>query len=228
MCGRFVLAGPGQALSRLFGLAPLPGLGARYNIAPSQPIVAVKRDPSGLVGWTPRWGLVPSWAGDTAGAAASINARAESAATKPTFRDAFRARRCLVPADAYYEWSRRPRQPWLFRRKDGAPFAFAGLWETWGEGEQALETATILTTEANPVVAEVHPRMPLVLPATAFERWLDPALDDPREIAALLAPEPAEAFVRQAVSPWVNDVAHDDPRCIEPVRPAVQGTLPFS
>ncbi len=218
MCGRFVLAGPGKALDRLFALAPVPEALPRYNVAPSQNVLAVRRVLDGAAtAWTPRWGLVPAWAKDAAGGAKMINARSETAATKPAFREPLRRRRCVIPAEGFYEWTARGRRPWLFRVDDGGPFGFAGLWERWTAPDgTTLDTAAILTTAANPLVAPVHDRMPLILPQESLATWLDPELQDVDALAPLCVPFPAARMSAVPVGPYVNSVAHEGPRCIEP------------
>jgi len=169
---------------------------------------------------------VPPWADDPAIGNRLINARAETAAAKPSFRAALRRRRCLVPADGFYEWKREAggKQPYLIRFEDGRPFALGGLWETWrnpsGEG---IESFTILTTEPNEVVAPLHDRMPVIVPPEAFALWLDPAVGDPTAIAPLLAPPPADGMVARPASRLVNDPGNDVPECILPIEDAGRG-----
>jgi len=231
MCGRFLLTAPVEALRRLFGVMELPNLGARYNIAPTQdvPVVRVKPDStqSGdreLV--MLRWGLIPSWAKDATIAASLINARGESVAEKPAFRAAFRQRRCLVPADGFYEWKATshtgakgkpaPKQPYLIRRRDQMTFAFAGLWEHWrGDGKTGpLETFTIITTDANADIAAIHHRMPVILDPADYGAWLDTGN---KEAGALLRPAPLGALEAVPISTRVNAVRNDDASLIEPV-----------
>jgi len=168
-----------------------------------------------------RWGLIPFWAKDPGIGARMINARAETVAEKPAFRAAFRRRRCLIPADGFYEWRREgPRkQPYHFRLPDGGPFAMAGLWERWSpEGADPIETCTILTTDANDVVRPVHHRMPVILLPEAYETWLDPDVDDRGALAPLLVPLAGDAIVGHAVSTHVNAPVNDDPTCVDPLR----------
>ncbi len=175
-----------------------------------------------------RWGLVPSWADAPGGGSLLINARGESVSTKPAFRDAFRKRRCLIPADGFYEWRRKDgaKQPYYIRRKDERTFAFAGLWEHWQRGGQAIDSCTIITTEANPLVRALHDRMPAILDVAAFERWLDPATSDPELLLPLIEPYAAEKMAAFPVATAVNRAGFDDPRCIEPAAPAkTQGSL---
>lgn len=222
MCGRFTLAVQPALIAEAFGLTDVPDLAPRYNVAPTQVAPVVRQPAAGaprrLDGL--RWGLVPSWADDPALGNRLINARSETVAQKPSFRSAFRQRRCLVPADGFYEWAKvgKVRQPWHFRRADGAPFAFAGLWERWrAPSGEALETFTILTTAANALVAPVHPRMPVILPPTAYEAWLDPELTAAGHLAPLLVPAAEGVLTGYQVSQRVNAPAHDDAACIRPV-----------
>jgi len=230
MCGRFTLSTPVAEMSRVFGFPELPNLAARYNIAPTQQIAAVRLLPDerrrGLV--MLRWGLVPHWADDPSIGNRMINARAESVAEKPAFRTAFARRRCLIPADGFYEWQQHgvpkggKKQPFRIRRKDGQPFAFAGLWESWKgpKGgpplDQPLETATIITTEANGVLKPLHERMPVILDPADYDLWLDP--EAPKEAAeSLLRPCPDDWLEAYPVSTRVNSVRNEDPACVEPL-----------
>jgi putative SOS response-associated peptidase YedK len=221
MCGRFTLFSDGAELARLFGCGFELPLTPRYNIAPSQPVPVVR-----LAGDQPhtrevallRWGLVPSWASDPKIAFSCINARSETAASKPAFRAGFRHRRCLIPADGFYEWRKKgkARQPFLFRRRDGQPFAFAGLWDRWAKGD-GRETCTILTTMANELVRPLHERMPVILPLAFYDDWLKPHTDAPQWLQTTLRPFPAEEMEAVQVSRWVNDARHEGPECIQPV-----------
>ena len=230
MCGRFSLTTAPDAMRALFDFENLPNLPPRYNIAPTQPVSVVRADDAGSRQLTMmRWGLIPHWAKDGAMAAKMINARAETVAEKPAFRDAFRKRRCLVPADGFYEWRTKDgrKQPFRIGMRGGAPFAFAGLYETWkatsdgpgfSQGE-TVESVTIITTDANDKLRLIHHRMPVILPTSDFTPWLDAAND--REAAlSLLRPYPAEPMAFYRVSPVVNNVRNDDPRCIEPLKSA--------
>ncbi len=221
MCGRFRLAIPPDALSSLFDVRPPFNVEPRYNIAPGQPVLAVRAAPGGgRECWTPRWGLVPSWVKDVT-QAQLINARAETAADKPSFRKPFRTRRCLLPADGFYEWPPRDRpgrrQPWLLSLVDGAPFAFAGLWDRNVDAAgEALETATILTTVANETVAPIHDRMPVILEPRDFPLWLDPAVQDPDQVRPLLRPFPAARMTAVRVGTRVNSPRNEGPECSAP------------
>ncbi len=227
MCGRFTQRLSWAELHELMDLIGAPlNLRPRYNVAPSQDVAVVRAAPDGRSLAMLRWGLIPAWARDAAIGHKLINARSETAAQKPSFRSAFRHRRCLVPADGFYEWRRSggTRQPWLFGLRDDAPMVFAGLWERWTVPEgaaltgslaerspgDAVETCTILTTAANGTVAPVHGRMPVILPPDAWDAWLTGG-----EVP--LDPCPADAMTAWPVSTHVNRPANDDPRCIEPV-----------
>jgi putative SOS response-associated peptidase YedK len=165
-----------------------------------------------------RWGLIPPWADDPQIGSRMINARSETAPGKPSFRRAFRERRCLIPADGFYEWQRTngAKQPYFIHMEGRGPFAFAGLWESWSKGgEGEVRTCTILTTEANALVGEIHDRMPVILAADAYDVWLDPA-SERDELTGLLAPYPEDEMEAYPVSRFVNSPQNNDPRCIEP------------
>ncbi|HEY9899610.1 MAG TPA: SOS response-associated peptidase [Pantanalinema sp.] len=224
MCGRFSQSATAEAVAEAFGLAEIPVLSPRYNLAPSQPIPVIRRDPGDKERHLTmaRWGLVPSWTRDPEAAPRPINARAETAPEKPTFRDAFRYRRCLIPADGFYEWATRDsrKQPMRFTMQDEHLFAFAGLWERWqGPDGAVLETATVLTTEANPLVRPVHDRMPVILAPGAYEAWLDPTRHDPAALLSLLGPYPASEMKVYPVSPRVNATSSEGPDLIAPQEP---------
>jgi putative SOS response-associated peptidase YedK len=227
MCGRTNLTATPEELAEAFALDEVPTLAPRYNIAPSQPMPVVRMDASRRKRRLAhlRWGLVPRWAADPAIGGRMINARSETARTRAAFKDPFRERRCLVPASGFYEWRRaeRGRQPYLLRRRDGRLMGLAALWDRWqppptaNEKGDALESCAILTTPANELVARLHDRMPLVLDPADYERWLDPAVTDPRQLEPLLRPYPAEEMIAIPVSPRVNSPNNDDPGCLEPV-----------
>ncbi len=227
MCGRFSNRFTWKELHERLDLIGTPlNLRPRYNVAPTQDVAAVRAAEQGRTLAMLRWGLIPSWAKDHAIGHKLINARSETAAEKPSFRSAFRHRRCLIPADGFYEWQRRggTRQPWLFGLRDGAPMIFAGLWDRWTVPEgaaltgslaerspgDAVETCTILTTAANETVAPVHGRMPVILAPNAWDAWLTGD-------AVPLGPYPAEDMTAHPVSTHVNRPANDDARCVEPV-----------
>jgi len=220
VCGRFALAETGERLAAEFG-APVPGgLVARYNIAPRQAVWAVRAAPGGGRQFARlRWGLVPRWAADPSLGDRLINARAETLARRPAFSEAYRRRRCLVPATAFYEWERTAgrKRPWCIRRRDGRPLALAALWERWEPpGGAPVESCAIVTTEANDLVRPVHGRMPAVLAPAAWDLWLDPAAG-PGDLAALLSPCPSEELEIYPVSPAVNDPRRDDPGLLAPL-----------
>ncbi|HKK14953.1 MAG TPA: SOS response-associated peptidase [Gammaproteobacteria bacterium] len=219
MCGRFTLATPAERIAEHFQLAAVPALAPRYNIAPSQPVAAVRAAEAGRELVWLRWGLVPSWARDPKIGYRMINARAESLAERPAYRTALRRRRCLVPADGFYEWQTLAgaRQPWYIRLRDGEPFAIAGLWEHWqGDNGTVIDSVTLVTTTANTLLAPVHGRMPVLLPADAYSAWLDPRLQDTGRLSDLLQPYPAESMSAYPVSRRVNDTRTDDRALLEP------------
>jgi putative SOS response-associated peptidase YedK len=242
MCGRFTLRTPATVLIEHFDLdvrdeRQLALFEPRYNIAPTQDIIVVRADPETRVraGSPMRWGLVPSWTKEMTSGPPMINARSETLAEKPAFRTALRRRRCLIPADGFYEWRQSPgagkgkKQPYYIHRPDGAPFAFAGLWELWKQRDDtiadstkhlAIESCTIVTTSANSALQELHDRMPVVLAPNDYAAWLDPAVEDPAKLQYLLASCPDDELIAEPVSTHVNRVANDDPRCI-----AVQRSL---
>lgn len=224
MCGRFTQTLAGDAIAEAFGLATVPPWQPRYNIAPTQAIPAIlARDDSSSVNQRQfkelRWGLIPSWAKDASIGTKLINARSETVAEKPSFRSAFKQRRCLIAADGFFEWKKAAgkKQPFYFRLVTGEPFAFAGLWERWQPPTgEALETCTILTTTANSLLAEIHDRMPVMLHAADYDRWLD-AEQPLAEAQSLLRPYEAEAMQSYAVSREMNSPFHDEADCIRPV-----------
>jgi len=221
MCGRFTLRASPRELVEMFELFREPELVPRYNIAPTQQVAAVRRGERGRELTLLHWGLVPSWSKDPRMGARMINARSETVAEKPSFRSAFRRRRCLIPANGFYEWKKlgsRAKQPVLITLEDDLPFAFAGLWEHWhGPDRTEMESCTIITTEANELLREVHDRMPVILPARDYNRWLDPRTDQREEIEPLLVPYPADAMKYHPVSTLVNNPRNEAPECIEPL-----------
>jgi putative SOS response-associated peptidase YedK len=216
MCGRFLLFSDAPTLAGLFDLAGFPELAPRYNIAPTQPVVAVRSGEAGRQLVRLRWGLVAPWAKDTK--VAPINARAETAADKPMFRAALRKRRCLVPASGFYEWlalaGGKRKQPYCFRPGDERPWAFAGLWERWQGPDGPVESCAILTTAANEVVRPVHDRMPVILPRQHWAAWLDPQAQDAGQLVPLLRPYPADALSAYPVGLAVNNPRNDRPECL--------------
>lgn len=219
----------GRSLAEKFRLSEEPVLEPRYNIAPTQLAAIIRlraKDPERKLVFV-KWGLIPSWAKDRSIGPKLINARAESAAEKPAFRASFRYRRCLVPADGFYEWkhgpkkgSKQSKQPYLITSADGEPFAFAGLWEHWEglEGE-VIESCTILTTDSNELIQALHDRMPLILQEKDYDLWLDPGVKDPKLLETLLQPYPADRMKSHPVSTVVNKADYDAPDCIERIFP---------
>ena len=194
----------------------------RYNVAPTDEVYAVvERDDKRLLG-TMKWGLVPWFSKDPKGGARMINARAESVPTKPAFRRAFEKRRCLIPADGFYEWQKqegKPKVPYFIHGADGRPIVFAGLWEVWRPpeiGAEPLRSCTIITTTANGLLEPIHDRMPVVLPPERWEEWLDPSNDDVEGLRALLVPAPDDLLTLYPVSTKVNSVRNDGAELIEP------------
>lgn len=220
MCGRFTLRSPPEEIAREFGLdRPLPGYHPRYNVAPGQRVWALRRGGGeGLQPCLLRWGLVPFWARDPAIGSRMINARGETVARKPAYRNAFRNQRCLVLADGFYEWQRRDgrKHPVYVRRSDGRPFALAGLWERWGRNDTPLESCTVITTISNRVMAPIHDRMPVLLEGADRERWLE-GEGGPDGLSSLLRPCADGLLEAYEVSTRVNSPAHDEPGCIEPL-----------
>lgn len=223
MCGRYNLRATPEQLIEIFEVlrAPAPAedwLAPRYNIAPTQTVAAIRAGSDGCRELIPlRWGLIPSWSKERATGAPLINARAESVATKPAFRSAFRTRRCLIPATGFYEWKQvgRAKQPFHIRLPDNRPFAFAGLWERWApKGGEPVESCTILTTEANELLGTLHDRMPVILPQHAWHAWLDLELQDPQALEQLLVPFQDAPLRMDAVSSKVNNVRNESPDCI--------------
>jgi putative SOS response-associated peptidase YedK len=220
MCGRFILTSPGTDIARAFGLSETPEIAPRYNVAPTQPALVVRESTGGRTAGRLRWGLVPFWAEDERLGQRMINARSETAAVKPAFRTAFRRRRCLVPADGFYEWAPgKPRKrPHLIRVGDAeGPFGLAGLWERWEpEGREPLESFTILTTEANETVRPLHDRMPVVIAPADHGAWLAPGPLDGELAGRWNAPWPAEPTHVREVGLAVNDPRFDGPECLDP------------
>lgn len=206
-------------MRRLFGYPEMPNFPARYNVAPTQPIPIVRLFEGQRQFALVRWGFIPSWVKDPKTFALVINARGETVNDKPAFKNAMKRRRCLIPADGFYEWKRdgATKRPHYIHRKDGAPFAFVGLWETWmGPNGEELETAAIVTTQANRTLAPIHDRMPVILPPDAWEMWLDTMNVDAVTAAALIAPAQDELFEAHEISPLVNRVANDGPELQAP------------
>ena len=222
MCGRFARKSTQQVLADWFGveLEDMPWFAPSFNVAPqsTQPVVRVSRNSGAREFSLMRWGLVPFWAKDAKFGYSTINARAEEAPTKPAYREAFKKRRCLVPADAFYEWKRfdaKTKQPYAIALKSGEPYAFAGLWESWRPKEgDPLETFTILTTDPNELMQSIHNRMPVILEPRDYNRWLDSANPQTPPVD-LLRPFPAEKMLAWPVTDRVGNVRNNDPELLE-------------
>ena len=219
MCGRYAITSAPEAIRALFGYPEQPNFPPRYNVAPSQPVPIVRLHEGvrsfGLV----RWGLIPSWVKDPRTFSLVINARGESVIERPAFRHAMQRRRCLFPADGFYEWRQegRAKRPYFVRARAGGPLAFAGLWETWtGPNGEEMETAAIVTTRANQTLAPLHDRMPVVIAPDAFDFWLDGRKVDGETAAALIAPAPDDLLEAYEVAPLVNWVDNDSAELIAP------------
>jgi putative SOS response-associated peptidase YedK len=225
MCGRYTLRSRGKA--KFYGVpaAELLFLAPRYNIAPTQPVPAIvvrANTEGGGEGGREivlfQWGLVPSWSKAAKGSGGFINARAETLEQKPSFAESFLRRRCLIPADGFYEWKRsgKWKQPYFFQMNDESPFAFAGIWDKWQSHGHTLTSCAIITTTPNELLATIHDRMPVILTAEAYDAWLDDDAD-PRELKALLAPFPAAAMKSFPVSTKVNSALVDEAQLVEPI-----------
>lgn len=226
MCGRYAITSAPEAIRKLFGYEEQPNFPPRYNVAPTQPVPIVRLVEGKRQFALVRWGFIPSWVKDPRGFSLLINARGESLNDKPAFRAAMRRRRCLFPADGFYDWRRAGEHttPYYVRLKAGGPMAFAGLWESWmGPNGEEMETAAIVTTRANRTLAGIHDRMPVIVPPDAFDFWLDSATVDAETAAALIAPAREGMLDVYEVSPAVNRAANDTPALIEPVTAEATG-----
>ena len=237
MCGRYVQASSPDLLAERFGVdeVRIEDHQPHYNVAPRAEVPAVRRREGRKILSGLRWGLVPSWAKDPKVGDRQINARAESVADKPAYRKAFEKRRCLIPADGFYEWKRqgeKRKQPMFVHLRSGEPMAFAGLWEIWkdpkvarskdgGEDEGWLRTCAIVTTDANDVLTPIHDRMPVILPEPAWDAWLDPDAD-PERLRRFLVPAPDDLIAVYPVSPMVNSADNDGPDLVQPFEPDPQ------
>ena len=218
MCGRFVITSAPEALRQVFSYNEQPNFPARYNIAPTQPVPVVIVENGSRHFRLMRWGLLPSWVKDPRKFTLLINARAETVQEKPAFKNAIRRRRCLIPADGYYEWQNRGerKQPYFIHPSAGGPMGFAGLAETWmGPNGEELETAAIVTTRANRSLGAIHDRMPAIVPPDAFNLWLDCANVDVETAMTLVAPAPDPMLEAYEVSAAVNRTANDNPKLVE-------------
>ncbi|MGC2193739.1 MAG: SOS response-associated peptidase [Terriglobales bacterium] len=219
MCGRYRLSRRKQVVEEYFDTAPWEeDWDPRFNIAPTQPVPVIRQNPKKPIRELAlmRWGLIPSWVANASVAARMINARSEIASTKPAFRDPLKLRRCLIPADGFYEWrkSGTAKQPYCFEVNEGELFAFAGLWDGWKDGDgNWIRSCTILTTTPNSVTSTVHDRMPVILDRDSYDLWLDPGMRDVAAASALLKPYDAKAMGCYPVSTRINHVANDDEEC---------------
>lgn len=226
MCGRYRLSRRKQIVEEYFDtVSGEEDWAPRYNIAPTQPIPVIRQNPKELRREMSlmRWGLVPSWAKDMSGSAMMINARSETAATKPAFRDPLTHRRCLIPADGFYEWKRtgKAKQPYCFEVDGGELFAFAGLWNRWKDPSGSwIKSCSILTTTPNAVTSSVHDRMPVIVHPDNYDLWLDPGFTDVASASEMLKPFDADAMRFYAVSSRVSNVANDDAECAAAVEVA--------
>jgi putative SOS response-associated peptidase YedK len=230
MCGRYRLSRRKQLVEEYFeSPSEEEDWTPRYNIAPTQPVPAVRQTGASRILSTMRWGLVPSWAADISIGSRLINGRSETVLEKPAFRDAFRARRCLIPADGFYEWKKsgKERYPFHFGMKDGSLFAFAGVWDRWkSPNGQVLESCSILTTSSNELLNDMHDRMPVILPQRHYRTWLTAPASEAERLVELLVPFDASFMRRHAVSALVNKPQNDVPECaLEVPNPEIQARL---
>src|ERR1022692_3738627 len=231
MCGRYKLSRRKQLVEEYFATTGDEDWVPRFNVAPTQPVPVIRQNPKEPIRELSlmRWGLVPSWAKDSSVAASMINARSETAATKPAFRDALKSRRCLIPADGFYEWMRtgKAKQPYCFEVNEGELFAFAGLWDRWRDASgEWVKSCSILTTTPNSVTSAVHDRMPVILDPDGYDLWLDPGMRDMRVVSDLLKPCDARLMRCYPVSMRINSVVNDDEGCSRPFEiPQIQDRL---
>ncbi|HKV94230.1 MAG TPA: SOS response-associated peptidase [Candidatus Angelobacter sp.] len=222
MCGRYRLSRRKQIVEEYFDASGGEDWIPRYNIAPTQPVPVIRQHPKEprRVLSAMRWGLIPSWAKDMSGSASMINARSETAASKPAFRDPMKFRRCLIPADGFYEWAKtgQSKQPYCFEVNEGELFAFAGLWDGWKDPEgRWVKSCSILTTAPNAVTSRVHDRMPVILSKDDYDLWLDPGMTNVDTVSGLLRPFDARLMRAYPVSSRINQVQNDDEDCSKPV-----------
>ena len=227
MCGRYGLNHPHPVLADWYRASSMPEFALRYNIAPTMEILAVRETERGREGSIMRWGLIPYWTKDIKKMPVLNNARAETVAEKPAFRQAFRSRRCLIPASGFYEWKTegRQKQPYFISSREGVPFSFAGIWETWNtDAGEMIESCTIITTGCNELMQPIHDRMPVILSPEDWEAWLDPDLKQKEILLSLLKPFDAEQMQAWPVSPAVGRVANQGERLVQPLmQPASEG-----
>jgi putative SOS response-associated peptidase YedK len=228
MCGRYTFTSAPEAMRQLFRYLEQPNFPPRYNIAPTQPIAIVRLVEGERRFALVRWGLLPSWVKEPKAFSLVINARGESILDKPAFRAAMKRRRCLIPADGFYEWQKAGdrKRPFFIHAKTGTPLAFAGLWETWtGPNGEELETAAIVTTRANSTLAPIHERMPVIVPPEAFDFWLNCNDVDAKTAEAMVAPAPDDLLEAYEISTAVNRTANDNPELLEPVAATAEAGL---
>lgn len=231
MCGRYRLSRRKQLIEAYFDASPWDDdWSPRYNVAPTQPVPVIRQHPKEPIRQlsTMRWGLIPSWAKSASVSAGMINARSETASEKPAFRDPLRFRRCLIPADGFYEWKRTgaSKQPFCFEVSEGELFAFAGLWDGWKDASgNWIRTCSILTTTPNAITSAVHDRMPVILDPETYDLWLDPGMHNVETISELLEPYDARLMRSYPVSTRINYVANDDEGCSQPVEIDAQNRL---
>jgi len=232
MCGRYAITLPPEAMREAFAYREQPNFPPRYNIAPTQPVPVVRLDEGRRQFILMRWGFIPGWVKDPKTFPLVINVRSESAREKPSFRAAFIRRRCLMPADGFYEWHRlgegrqQENRPYLFRKPDQGFFAFAALWETWHSPDGSeIDTVAMVTGSANGQMAAIHHRSPVIVPPEAFDTWLDPATE-PADLQKLLQPSPDDLLEMLRLGPAVNKVANDGPEVQEAFDPATAPAPP--
>ena len=220
MCGRFVMTISSDQLHKQFDVAEVPELTPRYNIAPTQQILAVCQNGDGYRHLKSfRWGLIPHWAKDSSSCGQIINARCESVAEKPSFRGPIRFHRCLIPASGFIEWQKSPagKTPYYIRRIDKAPMAFAAIWDSWQDSGSVIDSCAILTTNANLLVAPLHDRMPVILSPTEYKLWLDRNCTDPEQLKGLYTSFPTDPLQAIPLGPLINNSRHDNPDCLIPL-----------
>ncbi|WP_013324752.1 SOS response-associated peptidase [Gloeothece verrucosa] len=221
MCGRFTLTHSAATIGDNFNLPLALELNPRYNLAPTQPVLTMVQELNSPREWKKmRWGLIPSWAKDLKIGNRLINARAETVSEKPSFKSAFKHRRCLIIADGFYEWKKEgaSKQPYYFQTLEAQPFAFAGLWETWkSPAAELIISCTIITTTANDLVQPIHERMPVILPKKSYDQWLDPTLTDLEELQSVLKPFSSQEMKAAPVSNLVNNPSFDNKDCIQTI-----------
>lgn len=220
MCGRFTFTISPELLAEIFGITILGDLPQRFNVAPTQQVLAIRATDQGRQAAFLRWGLIPSWAKDPAIGSRMINARCESVHEKPAFRHAIRYRRCIIPAGGFYEWLEEggKKHPRYVRLKHDALMAFAGIWDHWKDPEgHIIETCSILTTSSNELIQPLHDRMPVILRPEQYDLWLDPATTDPEKLKPLYHPFPSELMEMYPVSTFVNSPRNNSPDCVKPI-----------